>query len=42
MFLGYFLSFKQWFSNRSADVFSKILLNLSLPFSMFLNYDLSN
>lgn len=37
MFLGYFLSFKQWFSNRSADVFSKILLNLSLPFSMFLN-----
>ena len=37
MFVGYFLSFKQWFSNRSADVFSKILLNLSLPFSMFLN-----
>ncbi|HLQ40670.1 MAG TPA: AEC family transporter [Tetragenococcus sp.] len=37
MFVGYFLSYKQWFSNRTADVFSKVVLNLSLPFSMFLN-----
>lgn len=37
MFVGYWLSYKQWFSNRSADIFSKIVLNLSLPFSMFLN-----
>ncbi|MCD5002677.1 AEC family transporter [Enterococcus saccharolyticus] len=37
MFLGYWLSFKQWFSNRTADVFSKLVLNVSLPFSMFLN-----
>lgn len=37
MFLGYWLSFKQWFSNRTADIFSKLVLNLSLPFSMFLN-----
>lgn len=37
MFLGYYLSYRQWFTNRTADVFSKILLNLSLPFSMFLN-----
>ncbi len=37
MFVGYWLSFKQWFSNRTADVFSKIVLNLSLPFNMFLN-----
>ncbi|MDN6363046.1 MAG: AEC family transporter, partial [Tetragenococcus koreensis] len=22
MFVGYFLSYKQWFSNRTADVFS--------------------
>ncbi|KAF1304883.1 AEC family transporter [Enterococcus sp. JM9B] len=36
MFLGYWLSFKQWFSNRSADVFSKLVLNLALPFNMFL------
>jgi len=37
MFVGYWLSYKQWFTNRTADVFSKIVLNLSLPFSMFLN-----
>lgn len=37
MFLGYFLSYKQWFSNRTADVFSKLVLNVALPFSMFLN-----
>lgn len=37
MFLGYYLSYKQWFSNRTADVFSKVVLNLALPFNMFLN-----
>ena len=37
MFLGYLLSYKKWFSNRTADVFSKLVLNFSLPFSMFLN-----
>jgi Predicted permeases len=37
MFVGYWCSYRQWFSNRTADVFSKIVLNLSLPFSMFLN-----
>ena len=35
MFIGYWLSFKQWFSNRTADTFSKLVLNLSLPASMF-------
>jgi len=37
IFLGYFLSYRQWFTNDTVDVFSKIVLNLSLPFSMFLN-----
>ncbi|MDN6639434.1 MAG: AEC family transporter [Tetragenococcus sp.] len=36
MFVGYFLSYRQWFSNRTADVFSKLVLNLALPFNMFL------
>lgn len=36
MFLGYWLSFKQWFSNQTADAFSKLVLNLALPFNMFL------
>ncbi|EOT44185.1 AEC family transporter [Enterococcus columbae] len=37
MFLGYFLSFKQWFSNHTADTFSKMVLNLGLPCNMFIN-----
>lgn len=37
MFLGYFLSYKQWFNNHVADAFSKLVLNLALPFNMFLN-----
>ncbi|MDT2756547.1 AEC family transporter [Enterococcus asini] len=37
MFLGYFLSYKQWFNNQVADIFSKLVLNLALPFNMFLN-----
>lgn len=37
MFLGYLLTYRQWFSNRSADVFTKLVLNIGLPCSMFLN-----
>lgn len=37
MFLGYFFSYRQWFSNETADTFSKMVLNLGLPCSMFLN-----
>lgn len=37
MFVGYFLSYKQWFNNHVADAFSKLVLNLALPFNMFLN-----
>jgi predicted permease len=37
VFIGYFLSYKQWFSNRTADVFSKIVLTLALPCNMFMN-----
>ena len=36
MFIGYWLSYKQWFSNRTADTFSKLVLNVSLPANMFL------
>ncbi|GMA45777.1 AEC family transporter [Tetragenococcus muriaticus] len=36
MFVGYVLSYRQWFSNHTADVFSKLVLNLALPFNMFL------
>lgn len=36
MFVGYFLSYKKWFSNHTADVFSKMVLNISLPFGMFI------
>lgn len=37
IFIGYWLSYKQWFNDQTADVFSKLVLNLALPFSMFLN-----
>jgi predicted permease len=37
MFVGYFITYKGWLSDRSADVFSKIVLNIALPFNMFLN-----
>lgn len=37
MFMGYALTYRQWFSNRSADVFSKLVLNIALPCNMFLN-----
>lgn len=35
--LGYILTWKKWFDNRIADVFSKLVLNITLPLSMFLN-----
>ncbi|MHC5249109.1 AEC family transporter [Enterococcus sp. LJL90] len=37
MFIGYLLSYKQWFNNQTADVFSKLILNIGLPCNMFLN-----
>lgn len=37
MLLGYVLTWKRWFDNRIADVFSKLILNVTLPLSMFLN-----
>ncbi|MGM0216511.1 hypothetical protein IGI42_004107 [Enterococcus sp. AZ109] len=37
VFLAYFLAFKGWFSNRTADEFSLLILNLALPLSTFLN-----
>lgn len=36
MFLGYWLTFRQWFSNHTADVFSKLVLTIALPCNMFL------
>lgn len=36
MFVGYFLSYKKWFTNHTADTFSKLVLNISLPFGMFI------
>ena len=37
IFLGYMLTKKKWFDNHVADVFSKLVLNVTLPLSMFLN-----
>lgn len=37
IFLGYMLTKKQWFDNHIANVFSKLVLNITLPLSMFLN-----
>ncbi|GFH41311.1 AEC family transporter [Lactococcus insecticola] len=36
MFVGYFLSYKKWFDSHTADVFSKMVLALALPFEMFI------
>lgn len=36
MFIGYYLTYKQWFSNRVGDAFSKLVLNIALPCNMFL------
>ncbi|MGY3764944.1 AEC family transporter [Vagococcus vulneris] len=35
--LGYLLTWIKWFDNRVADMFSKLVLNITLPLSMFLN-----
>lgn len=35
--LGYWLSYKKWFNNQAIDLFSKLVLNIALPFNMFLN-----
>lgn len=37
MFMGYFLTYKQWFTNQVGDVFSKLVLQIALPCNMFLN-----
>lgn len=37
MMVGYVLTWRKWFDNRIADVFSKMLLNIALPLNMFLN-----
>jgi predicted permease len=36
MFVGYFLSYKKWFDSHTADLFSKMVLGLALPFEMFI------
>ena len=36
MFVGYFLTYKKWFDRHTADVFSKMVLGLALPFEMFI------
>ena len=35
--LSYILTWRKWFDNYIADVFSKLVLNITLPLSMFLN-----
>ncbi|MGM0124964.1 hypothetical protein IGI37_002358 [Enterococcus sp. AZ194] len=37
MFMGYWLSYRQLFTNQTADVFSKLVLTIALPCNMFLN-----
>ncbi|MDT2736875.1 AEC family transporter [Enterococcus pseudoavium] len=36
MFIGYLLTYKQWFSNQIGDAFSKLVLQIALPCNMFL------
>ena len=36
MFIGYVLTYKQWFSNQIGDAFSKLVLQIALPCNMFL------
>lgn len=36
MFIGYILTYKQWFSNQIGDAFSKLILRIALPCNMFL------
>ena len=35
--LSYILTWKRWFNSDIADVFSKLVLNITLPLNMFLN-----
>lgn len=35
--MGYYFSHKKWFDNQTVDLFSKLVLNIALPFNMFLN-----
>lgn len=35
--LSYILTWRKWFDNHVADVFSKLVLNITLPLNMFLN-----
>ena len=35
--MGYYFSVKRWFNNQTVDLFSKLVLNIALPFNMFLN-----
>lgn len=35
--VGYVLTQVKWFDNKTADLFSKLVLNVTLPLSMFLN-----
>jgi len=35
--IGYLLTHKRWFEEKTADLFAKIVLNLSLPLSMIVN-----
>lgn len=37
MIVGYVLTWRKWFDNHIADVFSKLVLNIALPLNMFLN-----
>ena len=37
MLVGYVLTWRKWFDNHIADVFSKLVLNIALPLNMFLN-----
>ncbi len=37
IFVGYLLTYLKWFDNVIADVFSKLVLTISLPLNMFLN-----
>ncbi|MEN3011911.1 MAG: AEC family transporter, partial [Dictyoglomus thermophilum] len=35
--IGYLLTHKRWFEEKTADLFAKIVLNLSLPLGMIVN-----
>ncbi|MCS7201779.1 MAG: AEC family transporter [Dictyoglomus sp.] len=38
--IGYYLSYRGWFNNNTADLYAQIVLNLSLPFSILVNMNL--